>query len=168
MDKIFIYQILNPHPRNKSVAKEKRDAAAGKTSPWFLRESCPSKNVVKSFELFRGESGGEEGSAAVLSENCSRVEGGSCHLGQRREEVTMPTRTGQRARGGCRSEDEESLATVEPSTPCSERQVPSEGDGPLIPWRARPPPAVGSPAKGGSSRLGAREELAPSAPPSAP
>ena len=34
---------------------------------------------------------------------------------------------------------------------------------PLTPWRTRPSPAVGSPARSGSSRLGPGRELAPSA-----
>ena len=58
-------------------------------------------------------------------ENCSLIEGGSCHLGQRWGRGNDASENWTEAIGGCRSEDEESLATVEPSTPAVKVKCPS-------------------------------------------
>lgn len=98
------------------------------------------------------------------SENCSRVEGGSCHLGQRRGRGNDANENRTEARGGCRSEDEESLATVEPSTPAVKGKCPPRVMAPSFPGARAHHLRWAALQKVAAAGLGPGRELAPSAP----
>ena len=148
------------------MAKKKRDAAAGrKRVLGSFAPLCPSKNFMKSLSGCVEKSAGEEGSAAGSRELPPRCRGKtrSCHLGQRRGRGNDASENRTEAGDDCRSESEQSRATLEPSAPGAKAKCPSRATSPP---RARAPTSCGGPpsGRGGSSRLGTGRERAPRAP----